>query len=101
MLQVLTIVLISSCTVTFGVTSRQECSSRLRTSMTYCFQQSLWITGTYQISSELKSMRDNCINNLNCRPKAKDCLLSELQSPKFNECPLERTYIKSVDRLIK
>ncbi|KAH8853342.1 hypothetical protein EWB00_005928 [Schistosoma japonicum] len=98
---IITIVLISSCTVTFGAESLHNCNKRLETSMIYCFDTSLRNTVTYKTFPDLKSMRTSCMQKPNCKSKAKSCLLHELGSSTFRGCPLARTFINSIDRLFR
>ncbi|CAH8475382.1 unnamed protein product [Schistosoma rodhaini] len=86
------------CAVTFGAESLHRCNEKLKATMEYCFQRN----GRYSIPlTELKRLRDACMNDRNCKTKAKDCLLSKLKSSEFGNCPSKRTYVQSIDRMFK
>lgn len=65
------------------------------------FETPLFVCFCLDTFTDLKSLRNACMDDIFCKPKAKNCLLSELQGSAFSNCPLQRTYIKSIDRMFR
>ncbi|CAI2724973.1 unnamed protein product [Schistosoma spindalis] len=95
-LSVFGIIITYICAVTFGAKSLQRCNKDFEATMEFCFQGNIGYSKKF---TDLKSLRNGCMSDRNCKPKAKNCLLSALQGPAFKYCALQRTYIKSISRM--
>ncbi|CAH8456217.1 unnamed protein product [Schistosoma margrebowiei] len=90
------IVLTYFCAVTFGAESLHRCNKDFEATMEFCFKQNIAYSNRFP---NLKSLRNACMGDRYCKPRAKNCLLSALQGSAFSKCPLQRTYIKSINRM--
>ncbi|CAH8453517.1 unnamed protein product [Schistosoma intercalatum] len=84
------------CAVTFGAESLHRCNKDFEATMEFCFSQNIRYSNKF---TDLKSLRNACMSDRYCKPRAKNCLLSSLQGSAFSKCPLQRTYIKSINRM--
>ncbi|KAH8853343.1 hypothetical protein EWB00_005927 [Schistosoma japonicum] len=93
---VLVVILASWCSVTFGAESLQQCNKKFESSMRKCFRR-WWDFKSYK---DLNHLRNTCMKKESCKRKAKKCLIKELKGKEYINCPLQQTYIKSVDRMV-
>ncbi|RTG88297.1 uncharacterized protein DC041_0011466 [Schistosoma bovis] len=96
--QVFGIMLTYFCAVTFGAESLHRCNKDFEATMEFCFRQNKRNSRIID-SRDLKTMRTVYIQNPNCKYLTRNSLASEFKGRVFNNCPIARTYISSINRI--